>query len=155
MTYVSRNAFTTVGGYCATGFEEKAKGSWMAIILLLLLVVVVQALMFGFGVMLYFSISRNFCEFRSTDIGVCLLLLSTSGLATLMFLLSYLLNESNSTSIPFLLTSVEAVVRQLILLMITSRKVIKGSSCERVKTTYTHVCTCVCERHRVNELLNA
>ena len=92
---VSRNAFITVGGYCATGYEEKAKGSWMAILLLFLIVLVVQVLMFGFGVILYFFIRRNFCEFRSIDIGVCLLLLSTSALAILMFLLSYLLNESN------------------------------------------------------------
>ena len=131
----------------------------MAILLLLLLVVIVQALMFGFGVILYFSISRNFCEFRSIDIGVCLLLLSTSGLATLMFLLSYLLNESNSTCIPFLVTSVETAVRQLILLMIISRKVIKDLSCAGVKNFREHLYACVhmcmySNRHRVNELLN-
>ena len=126
---VSRNAFITVDGYCATGYEEKAKGSWMAILLLLFLVIVVQALMFGFGVILYFLISGNFCKFRSIDIGVCLLLVSASGFATVMFLFSYLLNKNNSTCIPFLMISVGTAVRQLILLIIISRKVIKGSSC--------------------------
>ena len=154
---VSRNAFTTVDGHCATGYEEKAKGPWMAILLLFLIVLVVQVFMFGFGVILYFLISRNICKFKSIDIGVCLLLVSTSGLGTLMFSLSYLLNESNSTCIPFLLTSVGTVVRQLILLIITSRKVIKGLSCagfSNYKSTCIHVCTCVCNSHKVNELLN-
>jgi len=121
---VSRNAFTTTGGYCATEYKDKTKGSLLALFAVLLAVIVAQMLMFGLGLMLYFLINRNLCEFRSVDIRVCLLLLSTSGVGAMLFVMSSLCDTSKSMYIPFLLTSVGTLVQQLILLIISFKKVV-------------------------------
>ena len=123
---VSRTAFTTTHGYCATEFEDKTKGSWLALIVLLLIIIVVQMVMFGLGVALYFLASRNLCEFRTIDVGVCLMLVSTSGLGAVMFVMSYFFATNDSTCIPFLLTSVGTLVQQLILLIMLLKKSCAG-----------------------------
>ena len=98
---VSRNAFTTTGGYCASEYEDTNKGSWLLLLVALLAALVVQVLMFGLGLILYFLVSRNLCELRSIDIGVCLLLLSTSGLGAVLFVITSLFGTSNSVCISF------------------------------------------------------
>jgi len=137
----SRNAFTTTSGYCATEYEDKTKGSFLALFVVLLAVLLAQVLMFGLGLILYFLINRNLCEFRSIDVGVCLLLLSTSGLGAVMFVMSYLFVSSKSTCIPFLFTSVGTLLQQVILLMMTSRKIVKSSAgVSNCKNSCMHAC---------------
>jgi len=152
---VSRNAFTVEGGYCSTEFGDKTKGSWLALIALLLIIIFVQMLLFGIGVVLYFLISRNTCEFRTIDVGVCLLLVSTSGLGAVMFVISYFFESSKSTCVPFLLTSVGTLVQELILLIMSLKKVVQVSETNSCKDSCLYGCTHVygiCIRHRVQGL---
>ena len=104
---VSRNAFTTTGGYCATEYEDKTKGSLLALLVVLMAMFVVQMLMFGLGLIQYFLINRNLCEFRSVDIRVCLLVLSTSGLSAILFVMSLCLVQVNPCAFLFCLLQLE------------------------------------------------
>ena len=120
---VTRNAFATVNGYCEIEFEGHIIESFYIYIALLSLVIAAQMITFSLGMILYFLINKNFCEFKTTNIRVCLALISTSGLNTVLFLVSYPL--SGSTNIPILLSSIATLTEQFVLLMIfsTSAKV--------------------------------
>ena len=121
---VSRNAFATKNGYCAIDFEDNSEGSLFILVILLSLAIAVQLVLFAFGMILYLLVTRNSCEFKTIDFKVCLALISTSGLNTVLFLTSYFLVQS--TGIPFLLSSVGTLVEQLILLIISSVKVTRA-----------------------------
>ena len=120
---VTRNAFDTAGGYCKIEFEDHVTKSFYIYIAALSIAIATQMVIFSLGMILYFLSIKNFCEFKPINIRVCLALISTSGLNTLLFLISYSL--SGSTHIPALLSSVATLVEQLVLFMIfsTSTKV--------------------------------
>ena len=115
---VTRNAFATADGYCEIEFEDHITESFYMYIALLSLVIAAQMITFSLGMILYFLSNKNFCEFKTINIRVCLALISTSGLNTVLFLVSYSL--SGSTSIPILLSSIATLTEQFVLLMIFS-----------------------------------
>ena len=85
----SRATFATDGEYCAIQIEDNITSHIVSI--LIILVVLVQMVMFGLGMMLYLVVSRSFCEFKRSDVKVCLALVSTSGLSGILFLVSFFL----------------------------------------------------------------
>jgi len=111
---VTRNAFATADGYCEIEFGDHITESFYIYITLLSLIIAAQMITFSLGLILYLLSSKNFCEFKT--IRVCLALISTSGLNSVLFLMSYSL--SGSTHIPNLLSSVATVMEQFVLLMI-------------------------------------
>ena len=113
---VTRNTFATADGYCEIEFEDHVTESFYIYITLLSLIIAAQMIIFSLGLILYFLSNKNFCEFKTINIRVCLALISTSGLNTLLFLMSYSL--SGSTHIPILLSSIATVLEQFVLLMI-------------------------------------
>ena len=140
---VSRNAFATKNGYCA--FEDNSKGLLFILVILLSLAIAVQLVLFAFGMILYLLVTRNSCEFKTIDFKVCLALISTSGLNTVLFLTSYFLVQS--TGIPFLLSSVGTLVEQLVLLIISSVKVtraVTSNSTEQQLKLQAHTCKHYC-----------
>ena len=86
---------------------------------------------------------KSFCEFKRTDVKVCLALASTSGLSAVLFLISHFLINDHSTSIPLLLTSIGTVAEQLLLLIIPCKKVISLRSEEIRICMSPYLCGCV------------
>jgi len=136
----SRTTFDTDGGYCAITVEDNITSHIVSI--LIILVVLVQMAMFGIGMILYLMVNRSFCEFKRTDVKMCLALVSTSGLSGVLFLVSFFLIKDHSTTVPLLLTSVGILTEQLFLLILLCKKVITSSSedISSCKTLCLHRC---------------
>ena len=128
-----RTAFDTVNGHCAIDvnvIDIRNISSWL-IPMLLLLIAVTQLIIFGLGIILYFVVSRDLCTLKTTDVKVCITLVSTSGLQAILFVVSFLLIKNHSTSIPVLFTTVGVLVEQLVLLMMLIKKAVVSSSAEK------------------------
>jgi len=116
-----RNAFKTEGGYCAISFLD---GTTATIFIAQLgFLTFMELTTFGAGMMFYFLVSKRCCEFKSSDIRVIFVLVSTAGISRLSFLTSYAL--SSSTGYAFLASSVATTLEQVILfaIFLTSTKV--------------------------------
>ena len=124
---LSRIFFATEEGYCSIEADSDSTTSQIAH-LLFALVFVAQMFAFGTGMVLYLMVSRSFCEFKGTDVKVCLALVSTAGLSGVLFIASLLLIDDHSTSIPLLLGSVGTLAEQFILLITLCKKAIMSSS---------------------------
>ena len=120
---VTRDAFDTEDGYCTINFLDDGTAV-IIFIVQLSMIFVIELITFGIGILFYFLVSKRFCELKSSDIRVCFILVSTAGLNTLFFLVSYSLS-GGSSDITFLASSIGTFVEQSILLIIflTSKKV--------------------------------
>ena len=120
---VTRTAFDTKDGYCAINFLDDGT-SVIIFIVQLSMIFVIELTTFGIGILFYFLVSKRFCEFKSSDIRVCFILVSTAGLNTLFFLVSYSLS-GGSSGITFVASSIGTFIEQSVLLIIflTSKKV--------------------------------
>ena len=158
----NRIAFDTVDGYCAIHVKFiniRHVFSWLIPIGLLLLMIVTQLIIFGVGIILYFLVSRNLCALNTTDVRVCVTLVSTSGLHAILFFILFFsikLKNNHSTIIPFLMTTVGMLVQQIILLIMLLKKSIV-SEIKQYKNSclygYTHVCsTCIYIRLRAPDV---
>ena len=118
---VARNAFKTEGGYCAVSFIDGT--AFLIYISQLTLLSVVELITFGIGIMFYFLVSKHCCEFKTSDIRVSIILISTAGINRISFLLCLVL--SSSTGYALLASSVITMLEQFILFVIflTSKKV--------------------------------
>ena len=119
--------FTTEEGYCAIKFE-KENTTFKILSVVLPLMVVAQMFMFGIGIILYLMVNRSSCELKRTDVKVCLALVSTAGLSSVLFIISFFSIKDHSTSIPLLLASIGAVMEQLLLLITLCKKAIISSA---------------------------
>ena len=115
---LTRTFFATEEGYCAMKVDEDNTTSKI-LTALALLVFVAQLIMFGIGMILYLMVSRSFCELKRADVKVCLALVSTAGI---LFVVSFLLINDCSTSIPLLLRSIGTVAEQLLLSIALCKK---------------------------------
>ena len=133
---VTRSAFDTEGRYCAINFLDD--GASVAIFIAQLsLIFVIELITFGIGIVFYILVSKRFCEFKSSDIRVCFILVSTAGLNTLFFLVAYSVS-GGSSGITFVASSIGTFVEQSVLLIIflTSKKVKNAIS--SLVTSSTH-----------------
>ncbi|XP_065914944.1 uncharacterized protein [Dysidea avara] len=119
---VTRSAFTTENGYCATGFSEDA--SIILFLVQLASILVMQVVVFVAGMVLYRLVNKRCCEFKSNDARVSLALGSTTGLSIFLFLVIYFADGGNH-GIAFLSNSIGTCIQMSILLIIflTSMKV--------------------------------
>ena len=118
---VPRDGFRTMGRYCAVSFVD---GSGVFIFIAQLAVqTVVEFVTFGIGMAFYFMVNKRCCEFKSSDIRVSFILVSTAGINRLSFLVYFTL--SGSAEYAFLPSSVATTLEQsiLFLLFVTSKKV--------------------------------
>ena len=118
---VARDAFKTEGGYCAVGFVSGTAA--IMFIVQLAFLSVMELTTFGAGMVFYLLVSKRCCEFKTSDIRVSSVLVSTAGINRLSFLACYAL--SNSIGYAFLTSSVAITLEQTVLFIIflTSRKV--------------------------------
>ena len=121
---VTRSAFNTKGGYCAIKFLDGGIISTIIFIVQFSVIFVIQFIMFCVGALLYFLVNRHSCSFKSSDIRVCFILVSTAGLNVLFFLVSYFVSDGSS-GITFVISSIGTFIEQLLLVIIfaTSKKV--------------------------------
>jgi len=119
---VTKTAFSTYNGYCATKFHTE-DASFAILIIQLISILVMQMAVFTVGMVLYCLVNKRCCEFRSTDTRVCLTLGSTAGLNT--FLLVVVQLAGGGSEIGFLSSSTGTCIQISILLIIflTSMKV--------------------------------
>jgi len=124
---------------------------------LLFLMIIMQLMIFCLGMSLYFVVSRNLCILKATDVKVCLILLCTSGLHDVLFLISFFSIKNRSTSVPVLFTSIGILVEQVVLFAMLFKKVVLSSytKSEECKNSYfygfTHMCS-ICMRHRIPDV---
>ena len=120
---VTKSAFDTKGGYCAIDFLDDGT-SVVIFIIQLSMIFAIELITFGIGIVFYFLVSKRFCDFKFSDIRVCFILVSTAGLNTLFFLVSYSAS-GGSSGITFVASSIGTFVEQSVLLVIfvTSKKV--------------------------------
>jgi len=133
---VTRAAFDTEGGYCAINFLDD--GTSVAIFIAQLsLIFVIELITFGIGILFYFLVSKHFCDFKSSDIRVCFILVSSAGVNTLFFLVSYSVS-GGSSGITFVASSIGTFVEQSVLLIIflTSKKVKSAFSSLMASTSH-------------------
>ena len=123
---VTRGAYDTEGSYCAVNFLDSGT-SIVIFITQLSLIFVVQLITFGVGIFFYFLVTKNFCNWRSSDVRVSFILVSTAGLNALLFLISYSVS-GGSSGITFVASSIGTFAEQSVLLIIfvTSKKVKKA-----------------------------
>ena len=126
---VARNGFKTEGRYCAVTFIDGT--SFLIYNAQLAFLSLVEIITSGIGIAFYFLVSKRCCGFKTNDIRVSVILVSTAGINRVSFLICLLL--SNSTGYALLCSSVITMLEQLILFIIfvTSKKV------KRVITTLT------------------
>jgi len=120
---VTRSAFTTENGYCATGFSE-INASIIIFFTQLASILVMQVALFIVGMVLYTMANKKCCEFKSNDARVSLALGSTTGLSIFIFLVISFADNGNH-GIAFLSNSIGTCIQMSILLIIflTSMKV--------------------------------
>jgi len=138
----NRTAFVTVDGYCVNKVDDNTNVfSWVFLVTLLFLIAA-QTIMFSIGMILYFVVSRDFCAFKTTDVRVCLALISTSGLHAVLFVIFYfVINLDHSTSKLF--TTIGALVEQLILLMMLLKKAVTSNSSQNRSCKKSRVYACM------------
>ncbi|XP_065900670.1 uncharacterized protein [Dysidea avara] len=113
----NRIAFATVGGYCATNFAaDHMTTSFVIFTILVSSTIVIQVVLFCIGMALYFMTTKNCCGNKIINVRVCFALVSTSGLNSIMYFISF--SFIRSTEIPFLLSSAGTLLEMLVLLII-------------------------------------
>jgi len=117
-----RGAFKTEGGYCAIDFLDDSLSA-IVFVVEICLVSIVEIITFGIGITFYFLISKRCCELRSSDIRVCVILVSTAGLNRILFIVCYLVSDLQDAA--YVVSSVATFVEQSVLLFtfLTSKKV--------------------------------
>jgi len=91
---VTRTAFTTTNGYCSMIFLNDGASVKIFFVLAIILFIL-DLTVFVVGVALYFKVSKEFCNFKSTDVRVSLMLMATAGLDGYSLVLNILLTESS------------------------------------------------------------
>jgi len=112
---VTRSAFTTENGYCATEFSEDA--SVILFFVQLASILAMQVSVFITGMVLYYLVNKRCCEFKSNDARVFLALGSTTGLSIFLFLVIQFIDNGNH-GIAFLSNSIGTCIQMSILLII-------------------------------------
>jgi len=131
-----RDGFKTMGRYCAVSFIN---GSGVFVFITqLTLQTVVEFATFGIGMAFYFMVNKRCCEFKTSDIRVSFILVSTAGINRLSFLLYFAL--SGSAEYAFIASSVGTTLEQsvLFLLFATSKKV-RHAIAKKVTNVFTNV----------------
>ena len=125
---LTRSAFATKSGYCATEFNV-GDASIILIVVLLASVLVMQVAVFASGMVLYYLVSKRCCKVESKDARVFLALGSTTGLNTFLFITAYLVDARSD--IAFFSSSIGTLIQMFILLImfLTSVKVKAAVSC--------------------------
>jgi len=118
---VARDAFKTDRGYCAIGFVDGTAA--IIFIVQLAFLSVMELVTFSAGMIFYFLVSKRCCEFKTSDIRVSFVLVTTAGITRVSFLAGYAL--SHSFGYAFLASSVATTLEQAVLfiIFITSSKV--------------------------------
>ena len=131
-----RDGFKTMGGYCAVGFADGA-GVFIFIGQLALLAFV-ELIIFSIGMGFYFVVNKRCCAFKSNDIRVSFVLVSTAGISRVLFLTYFAL--SGSAEYAFVASSLGTTLEQSILfiLFVTSTKV-RRTIAKRITHVLTNV----------------
>jgi len=133
---VPRDGFKTMGRYCAVSFID---GSGVYIFIAQLAIqTMVEFATFGIGMAFYFMVNKRCCEFKTSDIRVSFILVSTAGINRLSFLVYFAL--SGSAEYAFIASSVGTTLEQSILffLFATSKKV-RYAIAKKVTNVFTNV----------------
>ena len=118
---VARDAFKTDRGYCAIGFVDGTAA--IIFIVQVAFLSVMELITFSAGMVFYFLVNKRCCEFKTSDIRVSFVLVTTAGINRVSFLAGYAL--SHSFGYAFLASSVATTLEQAVLfiIFITSSKV--------------------------------
>ena len=119
-----RGAFETEGSYCSIDFLDSDLSA-IIFIVEICLISIVELATFGIGIALYFLINKRCCELKSSDIRVCVILVSTAGLNRIAFIIFLESSVSYLKNVAYIVSSIATFVEQsaLLIIFLTSKKV--------------------------------